>query len=75
MHANIRSRTLSSRLLSKSLKRRTQDYNFAFCSVWVWNLVWDIKGGTETEDIWEQGAEENIRTEEGWSYGKVEKTA
>jgi len=23
-----------------------QKYNFAFCFVWVWNLVADIEGGT-----------------------------
>jgi hypothetical protein len=23
----------------------------------LWNLVSDIKGGTWTEDVWEQGAE------------------
>jgi hypothetical protein len=32
----------------------------------VWNLVSDIKGGTETEGVWEQGTEENIWMEEGW---------
>jgi hypothetical protein len=26
-------------------------------SVWVWNLVCDIKGGTQTEGVWEQGAD------------------
>jgi hypothetical protein len=31
----------------------------------VWNLVSDIKGGTQTEGVWEKGAEENIWTEEG----------
>jgi hypothetical protein len=29
-------------------------------------LLSDIKGGTQTEGVWEQGAEENIWTEEGW---------
>jgi hypothetical protein len=28
-------------------------------------LVPDIKGGTQTEDVSEQGVEENIGTEEG----------
>jgi hypothetical protein len=28
-----------------------QDYNFACCSVWVSNLVSDIKGGTQTEGV------------------------
>jgi hypothetical protein len=41
-----------------------------FCIVWVWNLVSDIKGGTQTE-----GVEENIWTEERWSEGRLEKTA
>jgi hypothetical protein len=33
-------------------------------SVWVRNLVSDIKGGTQTEGVREQGAEENIWSEE-----------
>jgi hypothetical protein len=40
----------------------------------VWNLVSDIKGGTQTEGVWEQGVEENIWTEERWSDGRLEKT-
>jgi hypothetical protein len=35
----------------------------------VWNLVSDIKGGIETEGVWEQVAEEDIWTEEGWGDG------
>jgi hypothetical protein len=46
-----------------------RDYNFACGSVWVWNLVSDIKAGTYTECVWEQGAEE------GWSDTKLEKAA
>jgi hypothetical protein len=34
-----------------------------------------LKGGTMTEGVWEQGVEEDIWTEEGWSDGRVEKTA
>jgi hypothetical protein len=34
-----------------------QIYNFGCGSVGLWNL--DIKGGTQIEDVWEQGAEEN----------------
>jgi hypothetical protein len=37
--------------------------------------VSDIKGGKQAEGVWEQGAEENIWTEEGWGDGRVEKTA
>jgi hypothetical protein len=51
------------------------NYNFACGSVWVWNLVSDIKGGTWTEGVWEQGAEENISTEDRWSDESLEKTA
>jgi hypothetical protein len=51
-----------------------QNYNFACSSVLVWNLVSDIEGGTYTEDVWEEGAEENIWTEERWSDGRLEKT-
>jgi hypothetical protein len=51
-----------------------QDYNFTFGSVWVWNLVSGIKGGTKAEGVWEQGAEENIRTQDlgggTWGYGE-----
>jgi hypothetical protein len=54
--------------------RFIQNYNFASGSVWVWNLVPDIKGGTQTEDVWEQGVEENIWTEERWSDMRLEKT-
>jgi hypothetical protein len=38
-------------------------------------LVTDIKGGTFTEGVWEQGAEENIWTEERRSDRRLEKTA
>jgi hypothetical protein len=38
-------------------------------------LVSDIKGGTQTEGVREQGSEEDIWTEEGSSDGKVEKTS
>jgi hypothetical protein len=37
---------LSSNLLSKNLKIKIHNYNFACCFVWVRNLVTDIKGGT-----------------------------
>jgi hypothetical protein len=52
-----------------------QDDNFARGSVWVWNLASDIKGGTKTQSVWEQGAEEDIWTEEGWRDGRMEKIA
>jgi hypothetical protein len=39
-----------------------QDYNFVCYSEWVRSLVSDIEKGTHTEDVWEQGAEENIWT-------------
>jgi hypothetical protein len=44
---------LSLRLLSRHV------YNFVCGSVWVWNLVSDIKRGTWTKGVWEDGAEEN----------------
>jgi hypothetical protein len=38
---------LCSRLLAKKHKKwNLKNYNFAFGSVWVWNLVSNIKGGT-----------------------------
>jgi hypothetical protein len=46
-----------------------QDYNFVSGSVWVWNFVSVIKG--ETEDVWEQGAEEDVLTEKGWGDGRM----
>jgi hypothetical protein len=41
----------------------------------IWFLVSNIKGGTETEGVWEQGAEENIWTEKGRCDGRLEETA
>jgi hypothetical protein len=35
------------------------NYSFALIFVWVWISVSDIKR-TQTESIWEKGAEENI---------------
>jgi hypothetical protein len=35
----------------------------------------NIKGGTDTESIWEQGAKENIWTVEEWSDRRLQKTA
>jgi hypothetical protein len=52
-----------------------QDYNFVCGSVWVWYLVSDIKGGTQTEGVWEQGAEEDIWTENRLDDRRMEKTA
>jgi hypothetical protein len=34
----------------------------------------DIKGGAQTEGVWEQGVEEHIWTKEGWSDGRLLKT-
>jgi hypothetical protein len=38
-------------------------------------MVYDIKGGTQNQDVREKGAEVNIWTQEGWSDGRVEKAA
>jgi hypothetical protein len=35
---------LSSNILSKNLKNKTQKYSFICCFVWVWNLVFHTKG-------------------------------
>jgi hypothetical protein len=60
---------LSSHLLSKNIKIRIyKNYNIAIGSLWVWNLVSDIKGGTQT-----QGVEGNIWTEERWVTGEWRK--
>ena len=37
-----------------------QNYNFAFCSVSVWNFFAHIEGGTQAEVVLEYGAEEII---------------
>jgi hypothetical protein len=43
---------LSSRLLSKDIKIRIyKNYNFACGSVWVQNLVSDIKGETQAKGV------------------------
>jgi hypothetical protein len=66
MLATIQSRTSSSRLLSKNIKIRIYKTIIFVCgSVWARNLASDIKGGTETAGVSEQGAEGNIWTEEG----------
>jgi hypothetical protein len=50
-----------------------QNYHFFACgSVWVWNLVSDIKGEHRLR-VFEN--REDIGTEEGWSDGRVERTA
>jgi hypothetical protein len=36
------------------------DYNFACGSLWVRNLVSNIKGGTQPEGVWEEVAEEKF---------------
>jgi hypothetical protein len=51
-----------------------QNSHFACGSVWVGNLVSDNKRGTQIESVWEEGAEENICAEEGWSDRRLEKT-
>jgi hypothetical protein len=73
MFTTIQSRQniLYSRLLSKHERIRIYiDHNFAYCSVWVWNLVSDINGEAQTEGVWEQRAEDTIWTEESWSDGR-----
>jgi hypothetical protein len=63
MLATIQSRTFC--LLICCLKTKNyhrQKYNFGRGSVWVWNLFSNIKGGTQTEGVWEQGAELTLAT-------------
>jgi hypothetical protein len=40
---------------SQHVADNIQYYNFACGSVWVRNLDSDIKEGTQTEGVWEQG--------------------
>jgi hypothetical protein len=58
-----------------SLKHKVIHYNFACGSVWVRKLVSNIKGGTQTDGVWKQVAEDNIWTEERRSDGRLEETA
>jgi hypothetical protein len=54
---------------------KRKDYNFACGSIGVWNMVSDSKRRIKSEGVWEQGAEDNIWAKEGWSDGRVVKTA
>jgi len=47
---------------------------FEIIITWVWNLVSHTKR-THIRGVWEQGAEKNIGTWEGWSGGRLENTA
>jgi hypothetical protein len=38
-------------------------------------LVPDMKGRTQAEGVWEQGAEKNIWAKEGWINGRLQETA
>jgi hypothetical protein len=67
--------TVSFCLLYKNIRMECITlYFFASEPAWLWNLVSDIKEETQTESVWEQGAEENIWTEERWSDRRVENT-
>jgi hypothetical protein len=59
--------------LSWNVKIRIFTTNFVCGYEWVQSLACDIKGETWTEGVWEQDAEENIWTEEGWIDRRVEK--
>jgi hypothetical protein len=66
---------LPSRLHSKSLKIRIRN-TISLPLVLYGRETFSLTLREEqTRGAWEQGAEENIRTEEGWSEKKVEKTA
>jgi hypothetical protein len=57
---------LSSRLLSKNVNIRIYKIIIlpvVLCGCETWFLI--INGGTQTESVCEEGAEENISTEEG----------
>jgi hypothetical protein len=43
--------------------------------VWVWHVFSYIKGGTYTEGVWEQCAQNKIWTEERLSDRRLEKSA
>jgi hypothetical protein len=43
--------------IHKFIYQDIQNCNFVCCFVWVWNLVADIEGGTQTEGVREWGVE------------------
>jgi hypothetical protein len=48
-------------LLSKNIKIRIyKTIILPVVSEWAWNLVSNLKKGTQTEDVREEGAEENL---------------
>jgi hypothetical protein len=52
-----------------------QNCNFAWCGVWVLNLVSPVKGRTWTDTVLEGVAEENMWTSEGVNKRKLEEVA
>ena len=66
---------LSNKYLELLLKiiPKELDYNIASCAIWLWNVVYYIKGGTQAKGTWKQDPGVNIWAQEGWEWG-VEKT-
>jgi hypothetical protein len=61
----MQSGTFSLPVLFKNVKIKILQYNFTCCLIWVSDLVSHIKGRTQLGGVWEQGAEENIKTNVG----------
>ena len=47
-------------------------FMIASCTIWMWNMVSYIKGGTQIKGIWKQDPIANIWAQKGWEWG-VEK--
>jgi hypothetical protein len=58
---------LSNCIVSVQVQGSVNCFITSLFHVVMWNLVSEIKGGTQTKGVWEQNAEENILTEEGWN--------
>lgn len=54
---------------------RTAQFSSHKSVLQIWNIWNCFKAWTNNESVWEQGAEKNIRTEEGWNRRRLEKSA
>jgi hypothetical protein len=59
------------KLITHLPQYRPREHGVLFCM--VWSFVSHVKGRTQIEGVWQQDAQENIWTWEGWSDKRVEK--
>ena len=52
-----------------------ENYNYASCCIWLWNLAFFVDGRTEAEVIRERGDEEDILIQYGESDRRPKKFA